>query len=299
MRSPHSYSTEAIVLKRIDLGEADRILTLFTPGKGKIHAVAKGTRRPISKLAGHVDLLCRSQLQLAVGRNLDIVTQAEGRENFLHLRNDLWHMTCGFYLAELVDRFVEDQTQHYDIYVLLLDTLRYLDADANALQQQLASLDTARDSAMDMGKDARTDAGRDAKTDAINRVPTSSQQQEGQTRLLLRYFELRLLMAVGYEPVLQHCASCASEIRPEENGFRASLGGVLCPQCSRLWERRLSLDALKALRYMQRVKWSEAARMRPDTRLHGELEAVMYDLLRFHLERDMKSWSFLEMMHTQ
>ncbi len=284
MRSPHSYSTEAIVLKRSDLGEADRILTLFTPGKGKIHAVAKGTRRPISKLAGHVDLLCRSQLQLALGRNLDIVTQAEGRENFLHLRADLWHMTCGFYLAELVDRFVEDHTQHYDIYVLLLETLRYLDADANALQQQLAS------------KDANMDAGTDASTGAINRVPTIQQHQEGQTRLLLRYFELRLLMAVGYEPVLQNCANCASEIRPEENGFRASLGGVLCPQCSRLWERRLSLDALKALRYMQRVKWGEAARMRPDPRLHTELEAVMYDLLRFHLERDLKSWSFLEMM---
>jgi len=284
MRSPHSYSTEAIVLKRSDLGEADRILTLFTPGKGKIRAVAKGTRRPISKLAGHVDLLCRSQLQLALGRNLDIVTQAEGRENFLHLRADLWHMTCGFYLAELVDRFVEDHTQHYDIYVLLLETLRYLDADANALQQQLAS------------KDANMDAGTDASTGAINRVPTIQQHQEGQTRLLLRYFELRLLMAVGYEPVLQNCANCASEIRPEENGFRASLGGVLCPQCSRLWERRLSLDALKALRYMQRVKWSEAARMRPDTRLHSELEGVMYDLLRFHLERDLKSWSFLEMM---
>ena len=279
MRAPHSYSIEAIVLKRTDLGEADRILTLFTPGKGKIRAIAKGTRRPISKLAGHLDLLCRSQLQVAMGRNLDIVTQAEGRENFLHLRSDLWHMTCGFYLAELVDRFVEDQTQHYDIYVLLLDTMRYLDADAHALQQQLARL----------GANIS-----DSSRDALNIVPVS--QQEGQTRLLLRYFELRLLMSVGYEPVLQHCASCASEIRPEENGFRASLGGVLCPQCSRLWERRLSLDALKALRYMQRVKWSEAARIRPDTRLHSELEALMYDLLRFHLERDMKSWSFLEMM---
>jgi DNA repair protein RecO (recombination protein O) len=302
MRSPHSYSTEAIVLKRTDLGEADRILTLFTPGKGKIRAVAKGTRRPISKMGGHLDLLCRSQLQLALGRNLDIVTQAEGRENFLHLRNDLWHMTCGFYLAELVDRFVEDSTQHYDIYALLLETLRYMDADANALQQ-LVGRDVIKDASIEAneGADANKDTHQDVinqeaiNQDAINRVPTG-QQQEGQTRLLLRYFELRLLMAVGYEPVLQNCASCASEIRPEENGFRASLGGVLCPQCSRLWERRLSLDALKALRYMQRVKWSEAARMRPDARLHSELEAVMYDLLRFHLERDLKSWDFLEMM---
>ncbi len=270
MRQQHSYSTEAIVLKRSDLGEADRILTLFTPGKGKFHAVAKGTRRPVSKLAGHLDLLCRSQLQMALGRNLDIVTQAEGRENFLHLRDDLWHMTCGYYLAELVDRFVEDRTQHYDIYALLLDTLRYLDADASALHQQV------KKSASDLA--------------------LTPQQEEGATRLLLRYFELRLLMSLGYEPSLQRCAHCSSEILPEENGFRASLGGILCPQCSRYWERRLSLDALKALRYMQRSTWKEASRMRPDAHLHAELEGVMHDLLRYHLERDLKSWSFLEML---
>src|SRR5690349_24356769 len=132
MRQQHSYSTEAIILKRSDFGEADRIVTLFTPYKGKFHAVAKGSRRPISKKAGHLELLNRSQLQIALGRNLDIVTQAEGRENFLHLRSELWHMTCGFYLVEMVDRFVEDSTQHLEIYALLLEALRYLDADANA-----------------------------------------------------------------------------------------------------------------------------------------------------------------------
>jgi DNA repair protein RecO (recombination protein O) len=168
-----------------------------------------------------------------------------------------------------VDRFVEDHTQHYDIYVLLLDTMRYLDADANALQQQ-------RDKA----------------------TPLTPQQEEGHTRLLLRYFELRLLTAIGYEPALQNCSHCASEIHPEENGFRASLGGILCPQCSRYWERRLSLDALKVLRYMQRSTWKEASRLRPDARLHAELEAVMHDLLRYHLERDLKSWSFLEMLRS-
>src|ERR1700730_8291436 len=179
MRSPHSYATEAIVLKRTDLGEADRMLVLFTPVKGKIHAVAKGTRRPISKLAGHVDLLCRSQLQLALGRNLDIVTQAEGRENFLHLRSDLWHMTCGFYLAELVDRFVEDSTPHLDIYSLLLETLRYLDADATALEQQITNSTAPAEDGVD---------------------------ENGHTTLLLRYFELHLLSSVGYEPSLQNCA---------------------------------------------------------------------------------------------
>src|SRR5260370_192867 len=124
MREQRSYSTEAIVLKHSDLGEADRIVTLFTPYKGKIRALAKGIRRPVSKKGGHLELVYHSQLQLATARNLDIVTQAQEIESFAHLRSgsELWHMTCGFYVAELVDRFIEDETQHFDVFTLLLDT---------------------------------------------------------------------------------------------------------------------------------------------------------------------------------
>jgi DNA repair protein RecO (recombination protein O) len=268
MRQQHSYSTEAIVLKRSDFGEADRNIVLFTPYKGKFHAIAKGARRPVSKLAGHVELLNRSQLQIALGRNLDIVTQAEVRENFLHLRTELWHMTCGFYLAELVDRFVEEHVTHSDIYTLLLQALRYLDADAGALAQQRAQ------------------------ENAVSQTPGN-----GKTPLLLRYFELHLLTAVGYAPSFQNCVSCASELLPQENGFKASLGGALCPQCSHLWERRLSLNALKVLRYMQNNSWRDSARVRLNAPLRVELEGVMHSLLRFHLERDLKAWSFLDMLN--
>ncbi len=270
MRQERSYPIEAIVLRRTDIGEADRILTLFTPNKGKMRAVAKGIRRPISKKAGHLELLACSQLQLALARNLDIITQAEGRENFLQLRSELWHMTCGYYIVELVDRFLEDLTPHQDIYALLLETLRYLDADAGALQQQRASKEE---------------------------IHEDQEEEHGHTRLLLRYFELHLLSAIGYEPALYQCAHCANELRPEENGFRASLGGALCPQCSRFWERRLSLNALKVLRFLQHRKWVEASYLNLDTKLQVELEAVMHDLLRFHLERDLKSWSFLDMLN--
>lgn len=268
MRQQHSYPTEAIILHRSDFAEADRLITLFTPYKGKLRAIAKGSRRPVSKLAGHVDLLCRSQLQVAQGRNLDIITQAEVRENFLRLRSESWHMTCGFYLAELIDRFVEEHVPHSDIYTLLLQTLRYLDADASALAQQ-STHDEAAPAA----------------------------QATGKTPLLLRYFELHLLSSVGYAPSLHNCASCASELLPQENGFKASLGGALCPQCSHLWERRLSLNALKILRYMQNNSWRDSSRVRLNAPLQLELEGVMRSLLRFHLERDLKSWSFLDMLH--
>jgi DNA repair protein RecO (recombination protein O) len=266
MRQQHSYSIEAIILKRTDLGEADRVLTLFTPNKGKFHAIAKGIRRPISKKAGHLELLSRSQLQVGLGRNLDIITQAEVRENFLQLRSNFWHMTCGLYLAELVDRFIEDHTQHPEVYHLMLEMLRSLEADVIDLEQ-------------------RKQKG----------IPPMGQEHV-RTNLLLRYFEIHLLSHIGYEPAFRKCAHCASELQPVENGFAPSLGGALCPQCSRFWARSLSINTLKVLRLLQRSKWSDVPHFRLDARLQAELEVVMHGLLRFHLERDLKSWSFLEML---
>lgn len=266
MREQRSYSTEAIILKHSDLGEADRILTLFTPRKGKYHAVAKGSRRPISKKAGHLELLCHSQLQIGVGRNLDIITQAQSIDSFRHMREELWHMTCAFYLAELVDRFIEDDAEHFNVYNLLLQALHVLDADAQELQEQRA-------------------AGN-----------AQAENDHNRTQLLLRYFEIYLLSFIGYEPLFRTCAHCNNELRPEENGFTPSLGGALCPNCSHLWGQRLSMNALKVLRLLQRTEWERVPRFHLDTRLHAEIENAMHGLLRFHLERDLKSWSFLEML---
>jgi DNA repair protein RecO (recombination protein O) len=267
MRQQRSYSTEAIILKHTDLGEADRILVLLTPHKGKMRVLAKGVRRPTSKKTGHLEILCHSQLQVAQGRNLDIVTQAQSIEIFPHLRTELWHMTCGFYLAELVERFIEDDTVHLDVYNLLLASLRYLDIDAQALHQQRAQ-----------------------------GISVENVQEQERTRLLLRYFEIDLLSYIGYEPVLQTCAHCNAELQPEENGFTPALGGALCPNCAHLWAHPLSMNALKVLRLLQRTEWPRVPRFHLDARLQAEIENAMHGLLRFHLERDLKSWSFLEML---
>ena len=126
------YSTEAIVLRRTDFGEADRILTLFTPTFGKVRAIAKGARRTTSRLAGHLELFTRTQLLLATGRELDVVTQAEGRERLDRLRDDRWHATAAFYSSELVDRFLEDADPHPRAYALFTRTLRLLDEGAGS-----------------------------------------------------------------------------------------------------------------------------------------------------------------------
>ena len=126
MTSLRVYQTEAIIIKRIKLGEADRILTIYTPEMGKIRAVAKGTRRPKSKLGGHVELLTHSQLMLARGKNLDIITQAQTINNFLPVKDDLDRISYGLYISELVDSFTADNIENGHLFQLLLETMHRL-----------------------------------------------------------------------------------------------------------------------------------------------------------------------------
>lgn len=120
------YQTQGIIIKKRKFGEADRLLTLFTSDCGKIRAIAKGAMRPKSKLGGNVELLTHSQLMLARGRNLDIITQAQVIDNFLPVRDSLELMSCGFYLSELVDTFTEECVEDRQLFDLLLNTLREL-----------------------------------------------------------------------------------------------------------------------------------------------------------------------------
>ncbi len=128
------YRTEAIVLRRSDFGEADRLLTVFTPGRGKLRLVAKGARKPSSRKSGHVELFSRGQFMVAVGRDLDIVTQAETLEPFLPLREDLLRTTYAYYVAELADAFTAERDENGPLFRLLADAYGWLcEADDLAL----------------------------------------------------------------------------------------------------------------------------------------------------------------------
>jgi DNA repair protein RecO (recombination protein O) len=125
-RIPRVYRAEAVVLRARRLGDADRVLTLFTPNLGKLDAVAKGVRRQTSRKAGHVEPLTLTSLLLAHGRNLDIITDAQTVESFLPLREDLDRLSRGLYAAELIDRLHEDRVENYPAFRLLIETLGQL-----------------------------------------------------------------------------------------------------------------------------------------------------------------------------
>ncbi|HME82599.1 MAG TPA: DNA repair protein RecO C-terminal domain-containing protein [Candidatus Eremiobacteraceae bacterium] len=198
-----SYSVEAVVLRLRPLGEADRILTLFSRERGKLHAVAKGSRKTGSRFGARLDFFNRVWLSLHSGRSLDVVTGArsipgprmERSNSFDRPQPSVWErlvepdaFALASYAAEIVDALCEPDLAVPDIFDLLCE-LR----DAIGAGVQPAALAPAVD--------------------------------------------LRLLGAFGLAPELDACARCGTPLgnRPLAGG-RARLspasGGLICARCS-------------------------------------------------------------------
>src|SRR5919107_2228612 len=126
--APRRYVTEAIVLSRFDYGEADRILTLITPAGGKIKAIAKGIRRPTSRIGGSLEPFAELTVLLARGRTFDVVTQVSVGHAWLNLRDSLEGAATAWYLAELADRSLEERHAAEPVYSLLKRGYELLDA---------------------------------------------------------------------------------------------------------------------------------------------------------------------------
>jgi DNA repair protein RecO (recombination protein O) len=144
-RRQRSLRLEAVVLKHSDWGEADRLVWLFSREQGKLKAIAKGARKPRSRKAGHLEPFTRVSLQVARGRDLPIITQAETLEAYLPLREDLLRTTFAAYAVELLDRFTFEEGEHQALYRLLADTLdrlcQPLDSDLTVRYYEMRLLD--------------------------------------------------------------------------------------------------------------------------------------------------------------
>jgi len=138
MPRARTYQTEAVIIKKTKLGEADHILTFYTPELGKIQGVAKGVRRPKSKLSGHLELLTHSMVELAHGRNLDTVIGSQTIDSFVPLKCDLELGACALYATELVAQFGAERQENRPLFELLLETMRRLSNCSDQAESRLA-----------------------------------------------------------------------------------------------------------------------------------------------------------------
>jgi DNA repair protein RecO (recombination protein O) len=122
--------TEAVVLRSLRYGEADRILHLYTPQRGRVSAIAKGVRRTRSRFGGRLEPFFRSRLLLHEGRSeLLTVTGAETVEAHARLRTDASALDVAARACEAVARLFETEEPHPEVFNLLCNELGVLDGD--------------------------------------------------------------------------------------------------------------------------------------------------------------------------
>jgi DNA repair protein RecO (recombination protein O) len=208
-----TLKTEAVVLRSMRLGEADRVLHLYTLDRGRIGAVAKGVRKTKSRFGGRLEPLSHVELLLHQGKSdLQTITGVHLVDAHHHAREDYYRLSVGLIGAEAMLRLFSEQEANERAFTALT---RFLDA-----------LDV-------LPPRARHDTPQAAERPALDPLALS--------------FQLKLLWLSGYLPHLTSCAECGAEDATLV-GYSPRAGGAVCGGCANQAEAlALSGDGIRGI----------------------------------------------------
>ncbi len=245
MTARTSHKTEAIVLRRYDFGESDRIIVFYTSDFGKLRGIAKGARRSRKRFSNTLEPFCCSRILFSRrGREgLALIEDSSIDCHFPAIREDLDKTLVASYLLDLTDQFTVEYKRNEALFRLLHRFLQRID-------------------------------------------------EEAVSEALVRFFEIRLLSVIGYEPVLDQCVACRTPLR---NGdlyrFHPRAGGVKCESCGRNGDVALPLSpgTIRTLLMGRDVEMDRIGRIGMDPRSLEESRRLMRHFIRHLLGKDLKS----------
>lgn len=120
---PHSFTSEGFVLARRNFGEADRIIDVYSEGKGKVSLIAKGVRKPGSKKRGHIEIFSRIRFQAVNGKGIGILTEVETIDDFKEVRKSIRKVSLAYYFMEVLGKAVHEEEQNSELYNLLIEVM--------------------------------------------------------------------------------------------------------------------------------------------------------------------------------
>lgn len=237
-----SVSAEAIVLRSLRFGEADRIVHLMTAEHGRLGAIAKGVRRTRSRLGARIEPLGHVEVQLHVGRgDLATVTGVDLVRSHQALRDDHRQVEAAAVAVEAVTRLFHEHDPSPKAFQALA---RFLDV----LEEQ--------------GPPATADPPATTATDP-----------------LLLSFQLKLLWLAGYLPRFDACAACGGQVALV--GFSSAAGGAVCADC-RAGSLALTPAGLAGMRALLGRPLADARAVGPRGAAARETLRVIEDVQAFH-----------------
>jgi DNA repair protein RecO (recombination protein O) len=264
--------TEAIVIKTVNLREADRIITFFSRDYGKMQGIAKSVRKIKSRYGGKLELFTR--VNVILFQKLETmqsngfhgphpllpITQVDVVESFLQLKTDFNRIVGASYIAEFLNRvFEEYDNTHKGVYPLVCETFQTLCVAKNI-------------------------------------------------RNILPAFEVKLLTHLGYTPVLDRCAACKKPIQPppqnQQNaarmtiplGFSSATGGVLCQRCRPLKKDHIPVSwlAIYLLRQFLTTHMRQVPTLTMSKEVHQHIKTLLTNYFQYHVGIVLKTESFVQ-----
>ena len=263
------FKVDAVVLRHQPVGEADRVLTLFTREYGKMRVSARGVRKTTSRLAGRVQPYTHGRLLLARGRTLDIVAQGEVVRAFAGLQRDLLRSAYAAYVAELVDRFLPERDRHPDVFDAVLEALAVLE-EAGEDEAEVYALWFSLHLADSLGY--RPEMGRCV---ACGRPLPAGRPAEGDS--------------ADSPPAVRGRRASSGAVAVW--AFSAAAGGALCPACAsdEPSAARVAPGVLATGAYLLRGTAERARRLRIPERQRRALAGLVQAHLEYHLDGRLRA----------
>lgn len=256
------YDTEGVVCSRFKLGDSDRILHIYSKN-GLIRAVAKGVRKPKSKMTGRLEPFCRVRILASKGRNLDIVSQVELLDPHIESRQSLPAIIVGSAAAALVERLAQHEATPGELYPLLCDFLAELDEISSGPPQNL------KESLL----------------------------------LLLSAFELHVAALLGQLSSMEECVRCGSALGfrgSKSLHFDPTLAGIICGKCAGSLDAgetdalvRLSPVAAGILLVLSKRPISQIQQIKPTRSQLAEIREANTRLIAYHFDLNLKSYRYM------
>jgi DNA repair protein RecO (recombination protein O) len=239
-----SLSTPAIVLRAVNYGEADRIVTLFGRDTGRLSALARGARKSQRRFAGGLGLCAVGVASLRERAGADLLTLESFDATAVHmaLGTDVARMAHAAYAAELVTKLCAPRQVEGAVYDWLAELLGWLDADGASAER-------------------------------------------------LRVFELGLLAALGFGPVVEHCVVCGDSAAAAYR-WDPDRGGAVCTACAR-GGRPIGGAARAALVRLAAVSLADGGRETLPADVNRDCREALLEIITHHVSGPLKSVEFI------
>ena len=262
------YSAEAVVLRKVDYGEADRILTIFTRERGKLPAIAKAVRRARSRMSGQLDVFSHGQMLLAEGKRMDVVTQFQRITRSGGLAADLARAAAAAVVVEVADKVLEERHPQPELFEMIVAAIGHL-SDPE-IDPRLELADFLMRVLVELGyAPALGECARCGKP-----LSPGEQRSDGDQ---------------GSDGSGSGGTGAQTGL-----GFSPLAGGVICGDCNRdeAVSPPISIRAVKILRVCAAGDRNLFFRLRLDDADLAALEGALEAQLEHHLDRQLKSIDF-------